>query len=176
MTGSLLEMDLRGVGGLRLADKWADGPRTYLGLQIVGFPNLFTITGPGSPSVLVNMPGAIEQHVEWVSDCIAYLYRNGLSRIEATEPAQDEWVQHVWDEASITLYPLANSWYMGANILGKTRVFMPYVGGMDRYRTRCNEVAENGYVGAGNITRAQVEPWLEFFSGVVGTPGGATWR
>src|SRR4029434_2131383 len=89
MTGSLLQMDLRGVGGLRLADKWADGPRTYLGLQIVGVPNLFTITGPGSPSVLVNMPVAIEQHVEWVSDCIDYLYKNGLSRIEATEHAQD---------------------------------------------------------------------------------------
>jgi cation diffusion facilitator CzcD-associated flavoprotein CzcO len=147
MTGSLLQMDLRGVGGLRLADKWADGPRTYLGLQIVGFPNLFTITGPGSPSVLVNMPVAIEQHVEWVSDCIDYLYKNGLSRIEATEDAQDEWVQHVWDEASATLYPLANSWYMGANIPGKTRVFMPYVGGMTRYRVRCNEVAEKGYVG-----------------------------
>jgi cation diffusion facilitator CzcD-associated flavoprotein CzcO len=147
MTGALLEMDIKGVDGLRLADKWADGPRTYLGLQVVGFPNLFTITGPGSPSVLSNMPVAIEQHVEWVSDCIEYLNNHGLSRIEATEAAQDEWVQHVWDEANETLFPLANSWYMGANIPGKTRVFMPYVGGMTQYRERCNEVAENGYAG-----------------------------
>jgi len=147
MTGALLQMDIRGVGGLRLADKWTDGPRTYLGLQVVGFPNLFTITGPGSPSVLSNMPVAIEQHVEWVSDCIEYLNEHGLSRIEATEEAQDEWVQHVWDEANETLFPLANSWYMGANIPGKTRVFMPYVGGMLQYRERCNDVANNGYAG-----------------------------
>jgi cation diffusion facilitator CzcD-associated flavoprotein CzcO len=147
MTGSLLKMDIRGVNGLRLEDKWADGPRTYLGLQVVGFPNLFTITGPGSPSVLTNMPVAIEQHVEWVSDCIDHLNRHGLSRIEATEAAQDEWVQHVWDEAQETLFPLANSWYMGANIPGKTRVFMPYVGGMVQYRERCEEVAAKGYEG-----------------------------
>ena len=147
MTGALLNMDIRGVAGLRLADKWADGPRTYLGLQVVGFPNLFTVTGPGSPSVLTNMPVAIEQHVEWISECIAYLNNNGLSRIEATEQAQDEWVQHVWDEADETLFPLANSWYMGANIPGKTRVFMPYVGGLSQYRERCEEVANQGYTG-----------------------------
>ncbi|MDA1074912.1 MAG: NAD(P)/FAD-dependent oxidoreductase [Proteobacteria bacterium] len=147
MTGALLNMDIRGLNGTRLADKWADGPRSYLGLQIVGFPNLFTITGPGSPSVLTNMPVAIEQHVEWVSDCIDYMNRHGLSRIEATEDAQEEWVQHVWDEAQATLFPQANSWYMGANIPGKTRVFMPYVGGMTLYRDRCNDVAEHGYKG-----------------------------
>jgi cation diffusion facilitator CzcD-associated flavoprotein CzcO len=147
MTGALLQLDIRGVDGLRLADAWSDGPRTYLGLQVVGFPNLFTITGPGSPSVLTNMPVSIEQHVEWVSDCIEYLRRNGLSRIEATEQAQEEWVQHVWDVASETLFPLANSWYMGANIPGKTRVFMPYVGGMVQYRERCDEVVEKGYAG-----------------------------
>jgi cation diffusion facilitator CzcD-associated flavoprotein CzcO len=147
MTGALLQMDIRGVDGVRLVDRWADGPRTYLGLQIVGFPNLFTITGPGSPSVLTNMPVAIEQHVEWVSNCIEYLRKNRLSRIEATEEAQDEWVQHVWDVANETLFPLANSWYMGANIPGKTRVFMPYVGGMTQYRERCDEAAENGYAG-----------------------------
>ena len=113
----------------------------------MGFPNLFTITGPGSPSVLTNMPVAIEQHVEWVSDCIEYLRTHGLSRIEATEEAQDEWVQHVWDEANATLLPLANSWYMGANVPGKTRVFMPYVGGMRQYRERCDEAANNGYAG-----------------------------
>ncbi len=147
MTGALLKMDIRGIGGLRLADKWADGPSTYLGLQVVGFPNLFTITGPGSPSVLVNMPVAIEQHVDWVSDCIEYLGKHGLSRIEATEEAQDEWVQHVSDEAEATLFPLANSWYMGANIPGKTRVFLPYVGGMSQYRERCREVVDKGYAG-----------------------------
>jgi cation diffusion facilitator CzcD-associated flavoprotein CzcO len=147
MTGALLQMNIRGVDGLRLADKWADGPRTFLGLQIVGFPNLFTVTGPGSPSVLTNMPVAIEQHVEWVSNCIEYLGKHGLSRIEATEEAQDDWVQHVWDVANETLFPLANSWYMGANIPGKTRVFMPYVGGMVQYRERCDEAANNDYAG-----------------------------
>ncbi len=147
MTGALLKMNIRGVDGMRLADKWADGPRSLLGLQVVGFPNLFTITGPGSPSVLVNMPVAIEQHVEWICDCIEYLGRNGLSRIEATEAAQNAWVQHVFDEADETLFPLANSWYMGANIPGKTRVFMPYVGGMGQYRDRCAEVVANGYEG-----------------------------
>ena len=147
MTGALLQMDIRAVGGQRLADKWADGPRTYLGLQIAGFPNLFTITGPGSPSVLSNMPVSIEQHVEWVSDCIEYLGERGLTRIEATEEAQEEWVKHVWDVANESLFPLANSWYMGANIPGKTRVFMPYVGGLIQYRERCDEVAANDYAG-----------------------------
>ena len=147
MTGALLDMDVRGTGGQPLAEAWAGGPRTYLGLQGAGFPNLFTITGPGSPSVLTNMPVSIEQHVEWVSDCIAYLNERGLKRIEATDEAQEEWVQHVWDVASETLFPLANSWYMGANIPGKTRVFMPYVGGMNQYRERCDEVAQKGYEG-----------------------------
>lgn len=123
------------------------GPRTYLGLQIAGFPNLFTITGPGSPSVLTNMPVAIEQHVEWVSNCIEYLGKHGLSRIEATEEAQHDWVQHVWEVANEMLFPLANSWYMGANIPGKPKVFLPYVGGMGQYRDRCNEVVSNEYAG-----------------------------
>ena len=140
-------MDIRGVAGRTLGDKWSDGPRTYLGLQVVGFPNLFTITGPGSPSVLANMPTAIEQHVEWISDCIAYLREHGVARIEATEEAEEDWVKHVSEVADETLFPQANSWYVGANIPGKTRVFMPYVGGMGPYRERCDEIAENGYEG-----------------------------
>ncbi|HVM52493.1 MAG TPA: NAD(P)/FAD-dependent oxidoreductase [Acidimicrobiales bacterium] len=147
MTGSLLKIDIRGRDGRTLADAWAAGPRTYLGLQIAGFPNLFTITGPGSPSVLSNMPVSIEQHVEWIGDCIAYLRDRGLSRIEATEEAQEAWVAHVAEVASMTLFQKANSWYLGANIPGKTRVFMPYVGGVFPYRQRCDAVAANGYEG-----------------------------
>jgi cation diffusion facilitator CzcD-associated flavoprotein CzcO len=147
MTGALLAMNVEGSGGLRLADKWADGPVTYLGLQVAGFPNLFTITGPGSPSVLANMPIAIEQHVEWVSDCLEHLYANGISRIEATQAAEQDWVRHVAEEGDATLFPLANSWYVGANIPGKTRVFMPYVGGMGKYREHCDHSAQHGYDG-----------------------------
>ncbi len=132
---------------MRLADKWADGPVTYLGLQVAGFPNLFTITGPGSPSVLANMPVAIEQHVEWVSDCLEHLYAKGISRIETTETAEQDWVRHVAEEGDATLFPLANSWYVGANIPGKTRVFMPYVGGMGQYREHCDSSARHGYEG-----------------------------
>ncbi|MBW2390489.1 MAG: NAD(P)/FAD-dependent oxidoreductase [Deltaproteobacteria bacterium] len=126
MTGSLLRMDIRGSGGRTLEDKWAEGPRTYLGLQIAGFPNLFTITGPGSPSVLTNMPVAIEQHVEWICDCIAHMGRQGHTHIEAKVEAEDEWVDHVNEVADLTLFKHANSWYLGANIPGKKRVFMPY--------------------------------------------------
>lgn len=147
MTGSLLKIDIRGAGGQRLADKWSEGPKTYLGLQVAGFPNLFTITGPGSPSVLTNMPVSIEQHVEWISDCIAHLRANGLTRIEATPDAEDAWVDHVREIADFTLFPKANSWYVGANIEGKKRIFMPYVGGLLPYRERCDEVARNGYEG-----------------------------
>ena len=147
MTGSLLKIDIRGLQGRTLADKWAEGPRTYLGLQISGFPNLFTITGPGSPSVLVNMPVAIEQHVEWISDCIEHMREQGLQHIEAKVEAEDEWVAHVNQVANLTLYPQANSWYLGANIPGKKRVFMPYVGGQIEYRRRCAEVAGEGYTG-----------------------------
>jgi cation diffusion facilitator CzcD-associated flavoprotein CzcO len=147
MTGPLLRIDLRGRGGLTLKEKWAAGPRTYLGLQTVGFPNLFTITGPGSPSVLTNMPAAIEQHVEWIADCIAYLRAHEFTTIEPTLPAEEAWVEHVNELASHTLYPLANSWYLGSNIPGKPRLFMPYVGGLGTYRKKCDEVAANGYEG-----------------------------
>jgi cation diffusion facilitator CzcD-associated flavoprotein CzcO len=147
MTGSLLRIDIRGRGEQRLRDKWADGPRTYLGLQVAGFPNLFVITGPGSPSVLTNMPTAIEQHVEWISDCIAHVREHGLTSIEATGDAEEEWVDYVRSVAETTLYPLASSWYVGANIPGKKRIFMPFVGGFARYEQHLRDVAANSYEG-----------------------------
>ncbi len=147
MTGSLLRMDIRGAGGVRLADKWKDGPRTLLGLMVAGFPNLFTVTGPGSPSVLVNMPVAIEQHVDWISDCVAYMAEKGVTRIEATEEAEDAWVDHVYEASLETLMHEADSWYVGANIPGKKRVILPYTGGQLVYREHCDETAAKGYAG-----------------------------
>jgi cyclohexanone monooxygenase len=145
MTGALSRIDIRGRGGAALSDAWAEGPRTYLGLTVAGFPNLFLVTGPGSPSVLCNMAVAIEQHVDWISDCIAWMGERQLSAIEATAQAQDAWVEHVNEVAAPTVFPLANSWYMGANVEGKPRVFMPYIGGFPAYRDKCNEVAASGY-------------------------------
>jgi len=148
MTGPLLRMDIRGRDDLSLAEVWRAGPRNYLGLQVAGFPNLFTVTGPGSPSVLCNMPVAIEQHVEWITDCIAHMRAHGLDRIEARAEAVDDWVAQVNAAANATLLPQAHhSWYLGANVPGKPRVFMPYAGGMARYRAICTEVAAKGYVG-----------------------------
>ena len=147
MTGSLLAIDIRGRAGKALKEKWAEGPRTYLGVSIAGFPNLFTITGPGSPSVLSNMIVSIEQHADWIADCIEYLRNNGRMAIEATVEAEDEWVEHVNQVGHATLYPQANSWYMGANIPGKPRIFMPYIGGVGVYRQKCDEVAAKGYEG-----------------------------
>ena len=148
MTGPLLAMDVRGRGGVALAEAWAAGPRTYLGLQVAGFPNLFTVTGPGSPSVLCNMPTAIEQHVDWITDCIRHIRDHGLARIEAREDAAERWVAQVNEAAHATLLPTAaSSWYLGANVPGKPRVFMPYAGGMARYAGICREVAANGYEG-----------------------------
>jgi cyclohexanone monooxygenase len=147
MTGALLSMGIHGRGGESLSDKWAAGPRTYLGLQVAGFPNMFMITGPGSPSVLSNMIVSIEQHVEWIADCMAYLREKGMPTIEAETAAEDEWVAHVNAVADMTLYPKANSWYLGANIPGKPRVFMPYVGGVGAYAQKCREVEANGYEG-----------------------------
>jgi cation diffusion facilitator CzcD-associated flavoprotein CzcO len=147
MTGALGKIDIRGRGGAALKEDWAAGPRTYLGLMVAGFPNLFIVTGPGSPSVLCNMAVAIEQHVDWISDCIAWMGQRQLGAIEATEAAQDEWVAHVNEVAEPTIFPLANSWYMGANVPGKPRVFMPYIGGFPVYRDKCNEVAAAGYQG-----------------------------
>jgi cyclohexanone monooxygenase len=147
MTGALDKIDIRGRGGARLKDAWAAGPVTYLGLLVAGFPNLFLVTGPGSPSVLCNMAVAIEQHVEWISDCIAWMSARQTAAIEATPAAQDAWVAHVNEVGEATLFPLANSWYMGANVPGKARVFMPYIGGFPLYRDKCNQVAAAGYDG-----------------------------
>jgi cyclohexanone monooxygenase len=147
MTGALLAIDIRGRGGGSLAQKWSGGPRTYLGVATAGFPNLFLITGPGSPSVLSNMMTSIEQHVEWVADCIGHVCAGGFATIEADREAEDRWVEHVNEEGAKTLYPRANSWYVGANIPGKPRVFMPYVGGVGAYRTLCERVAAAGYEG-----------------------------
>ena len=147
MTGALDKIDIRGRGGARLKDAWAGGPGTYLGLMVAGFPNLFLVTGPGSPSVLCNMAVAIEQHVEWISDCIAWMSERQAASIEATPAAQAEWVAHVNEVAEATLFPRANSWYMGANVPGKPRVFMPYIGGFPIYRDKCREVAVAGYEG-----------------------------
>jgi cyclohexanone monooxygenase len=147
MTGALTAVDIRGRDGVSLREKWSEGPRTYLGLQSAGFPNLFMITGPGSPSVLSNMMVSIEQHVEWVSDCIADLDQRGVDTIEATVEAEDGWVQHVQDVVGGTLFLQANSWYLGANVPGKPRVFMPYVGGVGVYRQVCDDVRASGYRG-----------------------------
>jgi cation diffusion facilitator CzcD-associated flavoprotein CzcO len=146
MTGTLLKMGIVGRDALPLGDKWEAGPRTYLGLGVPGFPNLFTVSGPGSPSVLTNMIVSIEQHVDWITDCIAYIQANGHHTIEATEEAGIEWVDHVNTVADATLFPTCNSWYLGANIPGKTRVFMPLIG-FPPYVEKCDEVAANGYEG-----------------------------
>jgi cyclohexanone monooxygenase len=147
LTGALLRIDIRGRDGRRLQEKWVEGPRAYLGLATNGFPNLFFITGPGSPGPLSNMAVSIEQHVEWVGDCIAYMRDNDIVRMEANEEAEDAWVAHVQDVVSGTLYQKANSWYLGANVPGKPRVFIPYLGGAGVYRKKCDEVAAAGYQG-----------------------------
>ena len=147
MTGAIVGVDIEGRDGLTLKTAWVNGPTTYLGLMAAGFPNLFMITGPGSPSVLSNMLVSIEQHVDWITECMQHLRSEGFETIEPTEQAVSGWVRHVNDFAAITLVSRANSWYMGANIPGKPRVFLPYLGGVDGYRTICNEVVANDYVG-----------------------------
>ena len=147
MTGAIVSVDITGRDGLTLKQAWEHGPVTYLGLMTKGFPNLYLITGPGSPSVLSNMIVSIEQHVDWVTDVLQHLRAEGYDTIEPTQTAVDGWVQHVNDFGDITLFPLANSWYMGANVPGKPRVFLPYCGGVDRYRGICNEVVAQDYVG-----------------------------
>ena len=147
MTGPLTRIGIRGRDGQKLEAKWSAGPRTYLGLCTLGFPNMFMITGPGSPSVLGNMPVSIEQHVDWICDCIAHLQKNGASTIEATKEAEETWSVHVKELADATLFPQADSWYMGANIPGKPRVFLPYIGGFGTYRTLCADIAAKGYQG-----------------------------
>ncbi len=149
MTGPLKALRLKGRGGRTLDDQWRDGPHTYLGVSVVGFPNFFTITGPQSPSVLSNMPVSIEQHVEWITDCIDDMRKAGKTTIEATPRAQEDWVAHVNEIVSRTLMTSANSWYMSANIPGKPRAFLPYLApeGVGGYRRKCDEVAANGYQG-----------------------------
>ncbi len=147
MTGALNNIDIRGCGGQALREKWADGPRTYLGLAVAGHPNLFTITGPGSPSVFTNMIVAIEQHVGWIRDCLIWMRDQGLDRIEASTAAEDEWVDHVRQLGEQTLYPKAKSWYMGANVPGKPVVFLPYIGSQHTYAQTCEKIAAQGYEG-----------------------------
>ena len=147
ITGALAEIDILGRGGVSLADSWADGPRTLLGLQAAGFPNLFLVTGPGSPSVLSNMVVSIEQHVDWIVACLAHLRAGGHRSIEASSDAQAEWMQHVTELADATLYPQASSWYLGSNVPGKPRVFNVYVAGCGPYRDECDSVVSDGYRG-----------------------------
>lgn len=147
VTGALDRIDIRGTGGLSLKDKWTDGPRTYLGLMTAGFPNLFFITGPGSPSILTNVVVAIEQHVNWIANCLASMQKNERGVAEADLSAENDWVAHVNEVASKTLFPSTKSWFMGANIPGKPQVFLPYVGGFGNYSVICDEVVADDYRG-----------------------------
>ena len=146
MTGALDKIDIRGREGLPLKDKWHAGPLSYLGLSVSGFPNLFTVSGPGSPSVLSNMVPTIEQHVEWIAECIEYVRHSGHQTIEAKAEDEEKWVKHVNEVADTTLYPGCNSWYLGANVPGKPRVFMPYIG-VPPYVEKCRQVVRDGYAG-----------------------------
>ena len=147
MTGALLRIDVRGRDGAKLADHWGEGPSAYLGLGVAGFPNLFTVTGPLSPSVVANMPTAVEQHVDWIARCLDYMRERGLATIEANPDAEQAWVAHAAEVAGHTLYPATNSWYVGANIAGKPRVFGIYVGGFDKYVDACEKAAADDYDG-----------------------------
>jgi cyclohexanone monooxygenase len=157
LTGALLRIDIRGIGGRRLSGKWQEGPRAYLGLCSAGFPNLFFLTGPGSPGPLSNMAVSIEQHVEWVGHCLKHMQTHSLGRIEAEEAAESAWVDHVQEVVQGTLYLKANSWYVGANVPGKPKVFIPYLGGADVYRARCDAVVASGYLGFAMSAGAQPE-------------------
>jgi len=147
ITGSMVRIDIRGRDGVDLATAWKDGPATLLGLQVTGFPNMFTVTGPQSPSVLSNMMISIEQHIDWITDCISHMKDNGLATVEADKKAQAEWVEHSNEVGMSTLYPLANSYYMGTNVPGKARAFLPYIGGVGPYRKICDDIAAQGYKG-----------------------------
>ena len=147
MTGSFDRIKITGRNGLALADKWRAGPRAYLGVATAGFPNLFTITGPGSPSVLASMIQAIEQHVDWMADCIAHMRDIGAATIEPVQADEDAWVEHVNEVSKVSLRSTCSSWYVGANIPGRPRVFMPYIGGFPVYVQKCNEVMTNGFEG-----------------------------
>ena len=148
MTGAIMAVHpITGRAGKSLSSVWAQGPQTYLGLTVAGFPNLFMITGPGSPSVLSNMAVSIEQHVDWVVDRLAALREAGFTTMEATETAQAGWARHMADCSMVTLHRLANTWYTGANVPGKAQGVMPYTGGVGPYRSICNEVVGRGMLG-----------------------------
>ena len=147
VTGALDRIDIRGNQGLSLKEKWAGGPRTYLGLMVAGFPNFFLITGPGSPSVLTNVIMAIEQHVEWIADCLTHMRSHNMTVAEPQAKAEEDWVAHANEVASKTLFTGTTSWYMGANIPGKPRVFLPYIGGLGAYTIICDQVVAAGYRG-----------------------------
>ena len=147
MTGTLLRIDIHGREGRSLRDEWRDGAQTYLGLGVAGFPNLFMITGPASPSLLTVMVVSIEQHVEWITECIGYMREHGYQAIEPTPNAQQQWMEHHIEVGDATLFPQTNSYYVGANIPGKPRVLTVYLGGLGVYRERCSEIAANGYEG-----------------------------
>jgi cyclohexanone monooxygenase len=147
LTGAASRIAIAGRGGLTLRSKWANGPQTYLGLAVSGFPNLFFVTGPGSPGPLTAMVKSIEQHVDWIADCLSFLAERGHQTIEARPEHEKAWMDHVQEVAAATLYPRANSWYLGANVPGKPRKFMPYLGGLGVYRAKCDKVAAAGYDG-----------------------------
>jgi cyclohexanone monooxygenase len=147
MTGAIKEIDVRVDGGTTIEEQWDGGPRTYLGLMVAGLPNMFMITGPQSPGVKSQMILSIEWHINWIANCLSHMRNNNHTRVAAEVEAQQQWVDHVREVAGSTLYPLANSWYMGANIPGKARVFMPYVAGVEAYTKECNRVTQNGYQG-----------------------------
>jgi cation diffusion facilitator CzcD-associated flavoprotein CzcO len=150
MTGALSRIDVRGRDGLALDEFWAsEGPLSYLGLAVAGFPNLFTVQGPGGPSPATNFVAALEQHVEWISDCIEYLRANGIRTIEALVTAQQEWIDHATSlvASTVLVHPSCNSWYNGGNVPGKKRMYMGYTGGIPEYRRRCDEIAAGGYTG-----------------------------
>ena len=147
MTGSFEKINILGRNGISLAKKWEAGPRTYLGLATSGFPNLFMITGPGSPSVLASMIQSIEQHVDWIADCVNNIVRTGAKTIEPITSFEDDWVEHVTEVSKVSLRSTCSSWYVGANIEGRPRVFMPYIGGFPVYVDRCNDVMTRGYEG-----------------------------
>ena len=153
MTGSLAKIDIVGRGGRTLREDWVDGPRTYLGLGVDGFPNLFLVSGPGAPAVLANMVLHAEAHVNWIADAIDYLDKHGYAAIEAAPDAVDGWAAELNQRAEATLFPRANSWYTGANVPGKPRVFMLFLGGFAAYLDICNEVATAGYKGFSLLKR-----------------------
>jgi cation diffusion facilitator CzcD-associated flavoprotein CzcO len=146
-TGAMLNIDIRGRSGTTIKEKWAKGARTYLGLMMANFPNLFMITGPGSPSDLANMVPHIEEHVKWITECLKYLQKHNIKAIEPTVEAETSWMEHLNFVVETTLFRTAKSLYNGANIPGKPRVFIPYIGGFDIYMEKCEEVVNNGYQG-----------------------------